>query len=103
MNGGFIMSMTKCTECGKEISDMAYVCPNCGCPFGDNILPLNDYFHDIKKKKSNEANWSKFGLLIASGIALIFAQMFLDVSWLVQLGVATIVLAIYYIIITYRF
>ncbi len=26
------MAMIKCTECGKEISDRATSCPNCGCP-----------------------------------------------------------------------
>ena len=29
------MSLTKCPECGKEISDKATVCPNCGTPFGE--------------------------------------------------------------------
>lgn len=26
------MSLIKCPECGKEISDKAPACPNCGCP-----------------------------------------------------------------------
>lgn len=26
------MSLIKCDECGKEISDKATTCPNCGCP-----------------------------------------------------------------------
>lgn len=26
------MALIKCKECGKEISDQAKVCPNCGCP-----------------------------------------------------------------------
>lgn len=26
------MALIKCTECGKEISDKAQSCPNCGCP-----------------------------------------------------------------------
>lgn len=26
------MALIKCVECGKEISDKAYACPNCGCP-----------------------------------------------------------------------
>lgn len=28
------MALIKCTECGKEISDKANICPNCGCPVG---------------------------------------------------------------------
>ena len=26
------MALIKCKECGKEISDKAEMCPNCGCP-----------------------------------------------------------------------
>ena len=26
------MALIKCSECGKEISDKAITCPNCGCP-----------------------------------------------------------------------
>ena len=26
------MSLINCNECGKEISDKAKVCVNCGCP-----------------------------------------------------------------------
>lgn len=32
------MSLIKCTECGKEISDKAEKCPNCGCPISEIIL-----------------------------------------------------------------
>lgn len=28
------MALIKCPECGKEISDKANSCPNCGCPIG---------------------------------------------------------------------
>lgn len=33
------MALIKCTECGKEISDKATVCPNCGCPV--NVIKNN--------------------------------------------------------------
>ena len=26
------MALINCTECGKEVSDRAKTCPNCGCP-----------------------------------------------------------------------
>lgn len=29
------MALIKCPECGKEISDRAGACPNCGCPIAD--------------------------------------------------------------------
>ena len=30
--GEFVMALIKCPECGKEISDRAPSCVNCGCP-----------------------------------------------------------------------
>lgn len=32
------MALITCTECGKEISDKASACPNCGCPI-EHIKP----------------------------------------------------------------
>ena len=29
------MAIIKCPECGKEISDKASACPNCGCPIAE--------------------------------------------------------------------
>ena len=26
------MALITCPECGKEVSDKATTCPNCGCP-----------------------------------------------------------------------
>ena len=31
------MALIKCIECGKEFSDRALSCPNCGCPVDDTI------------------------------------------------------------------
>ena len=31
------MALMKCPECGKEISDKAKSCPNCGCPIIQGI------------------------------------------------------------------
>lgn len=30
------MALINCEECGKEVSDKANFCPNCGCPVKDN-------------------------------------------------------------------
>lgn len=39
------MALVKCTECGKEFSDKASACPNCGCPISemafDDVSPVN--------------------------------------------------------------
>ena len=29
------MALIKCPECGKEFSDKAFACPNCGCPISE--------------------------------------------------------------------
>ena len=31
------MALIKCSECGKEISDKATSCPNCGCPINGEV------------------------------------------------------------------
>lgn len=37
------MALIKCQECGKEISDKAEACPNCGCPIKiNNSSEIND-------------------------------------------------------------
>lgn len=39
--GGVDMALIKCPECGKEISDAAESCPNCGYPIkGQQALAL---------------------------------------------------------------
>ena len=38
------MALIKCSECGKEISDKANNCPNCGCP----IDKIRDFSEDIE-------------------------------------------------------
>ncbi len=35
------MALIKCTECGKEFSDKAAMCPNCGCPTEAILEELN--------------------------------------------------------------
>lgn len=36
------MAMIKCKECGKEMSDHAIMCPNCGCPVKKNKHIYNE-------------------------------------------------------------
>lgn len=36
------MSLIKCPECQKEISDTAIACPNCGCPIANKTEPSNN-------------------------------------------------------------
>lgn len=45
------MSLIKCPECGKEISDKSTTCINCGFPIGENLektdLAVNEPFPDL--------------------------------------------------------
>ena len=52
------MALIKCSECGKEISDKATTCPNCGCPVLHNNLPIQNL-----QKTSKQRN-KKHGCLI---------------------------------------
>lgn len=62
------MSMIKCPECGKEVSDLAESCPNCGFPLGynaGNTPPNNNMYQQqnvaqpvkayVHKPKKNSA------------------------------------------------
>ena len=52
--------MINCNECGKQISDTAVACPNCGAPIAKNVT-------DIKVSQV-------FGLVITvAGLALFIA------------------------------
>ncbi len=44
------MAMIKCTECGKEMSDKASVCPNCGCPIEDIRAKLGEIEAEREEK-----------------------------------------------------
>ena len=37
------MALVKCKECGKEISDKAKTCPNCGCPIEDEFAKKRNH------------------------------------------------------------
>ena len=45
------MALIKCPECGKEISDKANACPNCGCPLGKTDSEVITQTKHTKKSK----------------------------------------------------
>lgn len=82
------MAMINCPECGKEISDRAESCPNCGCPnayFNQNIsahttdkkiLDMN-YSYIIKPKtvsttyyKNDNNRYIKIGIIALSTVSI---------------------------------
>lgn len=48
------MSMIKCTECGKEISDKATSCPHCGCPMTEILSAKKENKKEEKVKPIKE-------------------------------------------------
>lgn len=50
------MALIKCPECGKEISDKANSCPNCGCPSSEFNKPQTDIDREIILSGSNDKN-----------------------------------------------
>lgn len=53
------MALIKCSECGKEVSDKAATCPNCGNPIVANPTEANPITIQQTRKK-----W-KFWLAVA--------------------------------------
>lgn len=43
------MSLITCTECGKEFSDKAPACPNCGCPTSEIIFQETDTSNELSE------------------------------------------------------
>lgn len=41
------MALICCSECGKEFSDKAAACPNCGCPTSEMVSTYKQSFDDM--------------------------------------------------------
>lgn len=41
------MALIKCVDCGKDISDKAKSCPNCGCPVEDSIQDVSKTSNEV--------------------------------------------------------
>jgi len=60
------MALISCTECGKEVSDKASSCPNCGAPISSNgSVSLNPESH--AKVTRTGAKWEGIGFLLIVG------------------------------------
>ena len=60
------MALINCPECGKQVSDRASSCPDCGCPINTTpvVAPQADASKEIEKliglaRRSREASDSK--------------------------------------------
>jgi hypothetical protein len=61
------MSLIKCSECGKEISDHAESCPSCGNPIHKNMTPV--------KKIEVVGTSKKWKWTIIVGVILLFVAL----------------------------
>ena len=50
------MALITCRECGKEISDQADKCPNCGCPVNNESQKKKDMINNSKLSDEEKAN-----------------------------------------------
>lgn len=70
------MSLIKCTECGKEISDLAISCPNCGAPVTQEITGSTNTPHVETSSQAQEKRPKKKGrclktILIVLGVIIL--------------------------------
>ena len=67
------MALISCSECGKEVSEKAISCPNCGAPVsGDSFVSLNPQSH--AKVTRTGAKWEGIGfILIVVGMIMAMA------------------------------
>lgn len=74
------MGLIKCTECGKEISDKATTCPNCGCPVnstaGATPPPMQQAMPNMQTQapvKRKKGHGCLITILVFIGIIVFFA------------------------------
>jgi len=67
------VALISCSECGKEVSDKAASCPNCGAPIaGVSSVSLNPQSH--AKVTRTGAKWEGIGfILIVIGLIMAIA------------------------------
>lgn len=64
------MALIKCTECGKEVSDKAAACPNCGAPINAGSSPK---VHSVQGEEIKPVKEKKKGSCLKTIIIVIVA------------------------------
>jgi RNA polymerase subunit RPABC4/transcription elongation factor Spt4 len=72
--GANVMALISCTECGRDVSDKAASCPNCGAPMlGTSAVSLNPQSHANVTRTG--AKWEGIGfILIIVGMIMAMAS-----------------------------
>ena len=90
------MALIKCPECGKEISDKAAICPNCGCPIRrEPIESLQEEYAEDEEESNSELWKNDIAYGILSIIICIFATI---IAFRINDGIGLIFPFILYII-----
>lgn len=78
------MALIKCPDCGKEFSDQASACPNCGRPNIPQNADHSKASHDVHRtappsslgeKKGSSSGWTIFWLIVFFPIGLVMMWM----------------------------
>lgn len=76
------MSMIKCRECGKEISDQAVACPNCGAPLLGNpekARQFSDKVQNIENRRKKKSRGCLITIIIiaiiVTGISVVITKV----------------------------
>ena len=80
MQGEIVVALISCPECGKEVSDKAEICPNCGCPLEnyeeyEEREEENDYDEEEDDEESKEESVISICSLILFGVAVVFTAL----------------------------
>ena len=69
------MALIKCPECGKEISDRASTCPNCGCPVKADVSNVDNSAKNTNNTDANQISETnkknKIPMIIGAFIAVV--------------------------------
>jgi predicted amidophosphoribosyltransferase len=60
------MALIKCSECGKDVSDKATACPNCGAPIGSERAPQRRANTPVRVVRAGW-RWEAIGALLVIG------------------------------------
>jgi len=87
------MTLIKCDECGKEISNKADTCPSCGNPVSDQALEVRG---KVEIERTNK-KWKKGSLF---GAFFVIAGLLASANQSFALGFSLLFLAFCIIVVT---
>jgi RNA polymerase subunit RPABC4/transcription elongation factor Spt4 len=74
------MALIKCKECGREVSDKANNCPNCGCPVDDRQESWSDNIDMVTPTYNQYNQKPKKGHGCLIGVIIFFAVIAVSIT-----------------------